>query len=152
MDNQLTRQEQERDSQALMTAPPGTTIQRIDTSTNTIHAISVQYPRDLDVVGVAAAKEAVRMGEDFYWSFPVKRRNEATGRVEEQELTGPTIAGALMMVQHWKYAKLAHVAYERGWPVVQFAKPHHRAVRRVRTAAMLAAAFAAGRLSKRVRR
>jgi HAD superfamily hydrolase (TIGR01490 family) len=48
--------------------------------------------------------------------------------------------------------KLAEVAYERGWPVVQFAKPHHRAVRRLRTAAMLAAAFAAGRLSKRVRR
>lgn len=49
-------------------------------------------------------------------------------------------------------AKLAQVAYERGWPVVQFAKPHHRAVRRLRTTAMLAAAFAAGRLSERVRR
>ncbi len=46
-------------------------------------------------------------------------------------------------------AKLADVAYERGWPVVQFAKPHHRAKRRLRTAAMLAAAFAAGRLTKR---
>ena len=40
-------------------------------------------------------------------------------------------------------AKLADVAYERGWPVVQFAKPRHRAVRRLRTAAMLGAAFCA---------
>jgi HAD superfamily hydrolase (TIGR01490 family) len=46
-------------------------------------------------------------------------------------------------------AKLADVAYERGWPVVQFAKPHYRAKRRLRTAAALAAAFAAGRFTKR---
>lgn len=46
-------------------------------------------------------------------------------------------------------AKLADVAYERGWPVVQFAKPHHRAKRRLRTATVIGAAFVAGRLSKR---
>jgi HAD superfamily hydrolase (TIGR01490 family) len=49
-------------------------------------------------------------------------------------------------------AKLARVAYERGWPVVQFAKPHHTAIRRLRSAAVLAGAFAAGRLSRRIRR
>ena len=45
--------------------------------------------------------------------------------------------------------RLADVAYERGWPVVQFAKPHHRLTRRLRVAAILAVAFAAGRLSRR---
>ena len=45
--------------------------------------------------------------------------------------------------------RLADVAYERGWPVVQFAKPHHRLVKRIRIAAGLAAAFAVGRLSRR---
>lgn len=49
-------------------------------------------------------------------------------------------------------AKLAQVAYERGWPVVQFAKPHHQAVRRVRIAAVVGAAFLAGRMSRRRRR
>ncbi len=45
--------------------------------------------------------------------------------------------------------RLADVAYERGWPVVQFAKPHHRLMRRLRIAAVLAAWLAAARLSRR---
>jgi HAD superfamily hydrolase (TIGR01490 family) len=45
--------------------------------------------------------------------------------------------------------RLAAVAYERGWPVVQFAQPHHRLVERLRVALVLAAAFAAGRFSRR---
>jgi HAD superfamily hydrolase (TIGR01490 family) len=46
--------------------------------------------------------------------------------------------------------RLAAVAYERGWPVVEFAKPHHRLVQRLRLALVLGAAFAAGRLSRSV--
>lgn len=46
-------------------------------------------------------------------------------------------------------SKLAEIAYERGWPVVQFAKPHHVAVRRLRTGTALGVAFAAGVLSRR---
>jgi HAD superfamily hydrolase (TIGR01490 family) len=45
--------------------------------------------------------------------------------------------------------RLAAVAYDRGWPVVQFAHPHHRLVRRLRIALVLATAFVAGRLSRR---
>ena len=41
-------------------------------------------------------------------------------------------------------SKLADVAYERGWPVVQFAKPHHVLLRRLKIGAALGAAFAAG--------
>lgn len=41
-------------------------------------------------------------------------------------------------------SKLADVAYERGWPVVQFAKPHHVAARRLKGGATIGAAFAAG--------
>lgn len=41
-------------------------------------------------------------------------------------------------------SKLAAVAYERGWPVVQFAKPHHVALRRLKIVVGLGAAFAAG--------
>jgi HAD superfamily hydrolase (TIGR01490 family) len=46
-------------------------------------------------------------------------------------------------------ARLADTAYERGWPVVEFALPHRRALRRMRVAAVLAAAFILGRLSRR---
>ncbi len=49
-------------------------------------------------------------------------------------------------------AKLADVAYERGWPVVQFAKPHHVMLRRLKTGAALGAAFAAGAVSMRMLR
>lgn len=45
--------------------------------------------------------------------------------------------------------RLAGVAYERGWPVVEFAHPHHRLVQRSRIALVLGAAFIAGRLSRR---
>ena len=45
--------------------------------------------------------------------------------------------------------RLAGVAYERGWPVVEFAHPHHRLLRRLRMGLVLAAAFLAGRLSRR---
>ena len=45
--------------------------------------------------------------------------------------------------------RLSNVAYERGWPVVQFAKPHHRLLRRLRITAVLAAGFLAGRLVRR---
>jgi len=45
-------------------------------------------------------------------------------------------------------SKLATVAYERGWPVVQFARPHHRVKQRARTGSVLAATFAAGWLSR----
>ena len=44
--------------------------------------------------------------------------------------------------------KLAAVAYERGWPVVQFAQPHHQTIRRIRRGATLAAAFGAGYLAR----
>lgn len=47
-------------------------------------------------------------------------------------------------------SKLADVAYERGWPVVQFAKPHYVAVRRLRVGVGLGAAFAAGVATKRL--
>ncbi|MCP4303718.1 MAG: HAD family hydrolase [bacterium] len=46
-------------------------------------------------------------------------------------------------------SKLADVAYERGWPVVQFAKPHHVAARRFKVGFGLGAAFAAGVAAKR---
>jgi HAD superfamily hydrolase (TIGR01490 family) len=45
-------------------------------------------------------------------------------------------------------SRLADVAYQRGWPVVQFAKPHHRIKRRARVGAVLVATFAAGWLSR----
>jgi HAD superfamily hydrolase (TIGR01490 family) len=45
--------------------------------------------------------------------------------------------------------KLADVAYERGWPVVEFAKPYHRATRRIRVGALLAAGFTVGWLARR---
>ena len=45
--------------------------------------------------------------------------------------------------------KLADIAFERGWPVVQFAHPHHRAKRRVRTALTLGVAFGLGWLVSR---
>ena len=45
-------------------------------------------------------------------------------------------------------AKLAAVAYERGWPVVQFAQPHHRAIRRLRVGAALGTSFLAGWLAQ----
>ncbi len=45
--------------------------------------------------------------------------------------------------------RLAAVAYERGWPVVEFAHPHHRLVQRLRIALILGAGFLAGRLSRR---
>ena len=45
--------------------------------------------------------------------------------------------------------RLAIVAYERGWPVVEFAHPHHRLLARLRVAGVLAAGFLAGRLSRR---
>lgn len=41
-------------------------------------------------------------------------------------------------------AKLADVAYERGWPVVRFAKPYYRLGRRLRIAAVLTAGFGVG--------
>jgi HAD superfamily hydrolase (TIGR01490 family) len=44
--------------------------------------------------------------------------------------------------------RLAGVAYERGWPVVEFANPHYHLVRRLRVALVLGAAFLAGRLSR----
>lgn len=48
--------------------------------------------------------------------------------------------------------KLADVAFERGWPVVQFAFPQYRAKRRARAALIVGAAFGAGwLLSRRVR-
>ncbi len=46
-------------------------------------------------------------------------------------------------------SRLAAVAYERGWPVVQFAHRHHRLVRRLRTGLIMAGAFFAGRLTRR---
>ena len=46
-------------------------------------------------------------------------------------------------------AKLEDVAYERGWPVVQFAKPFHRTVRRAKIGGLLAAGFAAGWMARR---
>ena len=45
--------------------------------------------------------------------------------------------------------RLARVAYERGWPVVEFAHPRHRLMQRLRIAAVLGAGFLAGRLSRR---
>lgn len=45
-------------------------------------------------------------------------------------------------------AKLRDLAYERGWPVVQFAKPHYVAVRRMKAGLGLGAAFAAGVAAK----
>lgn len=45
--------------------------------------------------------------------------------------------------------RLADVAYERGWPVVEFAQPHHKLVQRLRVGLVLAAAFVVGRLSRR---
>ncbi len=45
--------------------------------------------------------------------------------------------------------RLADVAYERGWPVVEFAQPHHKLVQRLRLGLLIAAAFVAGRLSRR---
>nr|MDJ0497502.1 HAD-IB family hydrolase [Acidimicrobiia bacterium] len=45
--------------------------------------------------------------------------------------------------------RLAAVAYERGWPVVEFAHPHHRLLQRLRIALILGAGFFAGRLSRR---
>ena len=45
-------------------------------------------------------------------------------------------------------SKLAAVAYERGWPVVQFAQPHHRLIRRARAGAALAVAFGTGYLAR----
>jgi HAD superfamily hydrolase (TIGR01490 family) len=41
-------------------------------------------------------------------------------------------------------SKLADVAYQRGWPVVQFARPHHVAKHRFRAAAALLAAAVVG--------
>ena len=46
-------------------------------------------------------------------------------------------------------AKLEGVAYERGWPVVQFARPFHRATRLVKIGGLLAAGFAAGWMARR---
>lgn len=48
--------------------------------------------------------------------------------------------------------KLARVAYQRGWPVVQFAQPHHRAVRRLKFGAVLGGAFLAGWLARHAAR
>jgi hypothetical protein len=45
--------------------------------------------------------------------------------------------------------RLADVAYTRGWPVVEFARPHHRLVQRLRIALVLAVGFVVGRLSRR---
>ena len=45
--------------------------------------------------------------------------------------------------------RLTDVAYERGWPVVEFAKPHRRLLRRLRVAGILAAGLVVGRLSRR---
>lgn len=45
--------------------------------------------------------------------------------------------------------RLAEVAYGRGWPVVEFAKPHHFLMKRLRTALVLAVGFLIGRLSRR---
>ena len=45
--------------------------------------------------------------------------------------------------------KLEDVAYERGWPVVQFAKPFHRSTRRVKIGGLLAVGFAAGWMARR---
>ena len=45
--------------------------------------------------------------------------------------------------------RLADVAYVRGWPVVEFARPNHNLVQRLRIGLLLAAAFAAGRFSRR---
>lgn len=45
--------------------------------------------------------------------------------------------------------KLAAVAYERGWPVVEFAQPYHRLLQRVVLGSVLGAAFLAGRFSRR---
>jgi HAD superfamily hydrolase (TIGR01490 family) len=46
-------------------------------------------------------------------------------------------------------SRLAAVAYKRGWPVVEFAQPHRRLLTRLRLGAALAAAFIAGRLTRR---
>jgi HAD superfamily hydrolase (TIGR01490 family) len=48
--------------------------------------------------------------------------------------------------------KLAGVAYERGWPVVQFAQPHHRAIRRLKVGAALGTFFLAGWLARHAAR
>lgn len=48
--------------------------------------------------------------------------------------------------------KLAGVAYERGWPVVQFAQPHHRAIRRLKVGAALGTTFLAGWLARHAAR
>ena len=45
--------------------------------------------------------------------------------------------------------KLADVAFERGWPVVQFAYAHHRMRRRLRAALTIGSAFATGWLVSR---
>jgi HAD superfamily hydrolase (TIGR01490 family) len=45
--------------------------------------------------------------------------------------------------------RLAEVAYRRGWPVVEFAKPHHLLLKRIRIALVVGVAFVAGRLSRR---
>jgi HAD superfamily hydrolase (TIGR01490 family) len=45
--------------------------------------------------------------------------------------------------------RLAEVAYERGWPVVEFARTRHRLMRRLRFALALGTVFLAGRLSRR---
>jgi HAD superfamily hydrolase (TIGR01490 family) len=46
-------------------------------------------------------------------------------------------------------SRLAAIAYERGWPVVEFAQPHRQLIKRIRIALVVTAAFVAGRLSRR---
>lgn len=46
-------------------------------------------------------------------------------------------------------SKLATIAYERGWPVVDFAKPFHRTIQRLKMVALISVGFAAGWLSRR---
>jgi phosphoserine phosphatase len=45
-------------------------------------------------------------------------------------------------------SQLARIAYQRGWPVVEFAQPHYQLVKRIRIALAVIAAFVAGRLTR----
>ena len=41
-------------------------------------------------------------------------------------------------------SQLAKIAYQRGWPVVEFAQPHYQLIKRIRVALVVATAFVAG--------
>lgn len=117
MSNNSQRTEDQPLDEAAMTAPAGTAMQRVQTEV--ITAVKVQEPRTERITKLVreAEQEANLMGEDCYWSWPVKEKNPETGQYETKELTGLSIDGSLMLLRHWRNTDVdcKHEEFEDRW-------------------------------------